>query len=135
MSGSDHRVGSRTDGGRTYRYFPGGTRGNRCRRANARFRELADLSEEAVVSSATPLERFRAVAEAYVAFARNDAVSYRMLFSLMQTGDFPELRKEARRRATSCFAPPRKRLTARNRTKKGACWHTWRGRRSTVPSC
>jgi hypothetical protein len=55
------------------------------------------LSELAIALPGTSLERFRAVAQAYVTFAHNDTVSYRMLFSLMQTGDFPELRKEARR--------------------------------------
>jgi AcrR family transcriptional regulator len=101
--GLDH-VGLRTiasevglTGAALYRYFPLG-REEIVAAVRARaFRELADLSEQAVASSATPLERFRAVAKAYVAFAHNDAVSYRMLFSLMQTGDFPELRKEARR--------------------------------------
>jgi AcrR family transcriptional regulator len=84
-------------GAALYRYFPAGRDEILAAVRTRAFRELADLSEGAVGSSATPLERFRAVAEAYVAFARSDAVSYRMLFSVMQTGDFPELRKEARR--------------------------------------
>jgi AcrR family transcriptional regulator len=84
-------------GAALYRYFPQGREEIVAAVRTRAFRQLADLSEEAVESSGTPLERFRAVAEAYVAFARNDAVSYRMLFSLMQSGDFPELRKEARR--------------------------------------
>lgn len=84
-------------GAALYRYFPAGREEIVAAVRTRAFRELADLSEEAVVSVATPLERFRAVAEAYVAFAQSDATSYRMLFSLMQTGDFPELRKEARR--------------------------------------
>ncbi|HXY33823.1 MAG TPA: TetR/AcrR family transcriptional regulator [Planctomycetaceae bacterium] len=84
-------------GAALYRYFPQG-REEIIAAVRARaFRDLADLSEEAVESSATPLERFRAVAKAYVAFAHSDSESYRMLFSLMQTGDFPELRKAARR--------------------------------------
>jgi AcrR family transcriptional regulator len=84
-------------GAALYRYFPQG-REEIVAAVRARaFRELADLSELAVASAGTPLERFRAVAQAYVAFAHNDSVSYRMLFSLMQAGDFPELRREARR--------------------------------------
>jgi AcrR family transcriptional regulator len=84
-------------GAALYRYFPQG-REEIIAAVRARaFRKLADLSELAVAASGTALERFRAVAQAYVAFAHNDTVSYRMLFSLMQTGDFPELRKEARR--------------------------------------
>jgi AcrR family transcriptional regulator len=101
--GLDH-VGLRTigsavglTGAALYRYFPQGREEIIAAVRTRAFRELADLSQQALASAATPLERFRAVAEAYVSFARNDTVSYRMLFSLMQTGDFPELRKEARR--------------------------------------
>jgi AcrR family transcriptional regulator len=101
--GLDH-VGLRTiasevdlTGAALYRYFPQGREEIVAAVRTRAFRELADLSDEAVRSSGTSLERFRAVARAYVAFARSDTVSYRMLFSLMQTGDFPELRKEARR--------------------------------------
>jgi len=84
-------------GAALYRYFPQG-REEIVAAVRARaFRELADLSELAVASARTPLERFRSVAQAYVTFAHNDTVSYRMLFSLMQAGDFPELRREARR--------------------------------------
>jgi AcrR family transcriptional regulator len=84
-------------GAALYRYFPQGREEIVAAVRTRAFRELADLSEQAARSSATPLERFRAVAAAYVAFARNDAAAYHMLFSLMQTGDFPELRREARR--------------------------------------
>lgn len=84
-------------GAALYRYFPQG-RDEILAAVRARaFRELANLSEGAVAASRTPLGRLRAVAEAYVTFARHDADSYRLLFSGMQTGDFPELRKEARR--------------------------------------
>jgi AcrR family transcriptional regulator len=84
-------------GAALYRYFPQG-RDEIVAAVRAKaFKELADLSEAAFDSAGTPLERFRAVAEAYLAFARQDAAAYRMLFSLMQTGDFPELRREARR--------------------------------------
>ena len=84
-------------GAALYRYFPQGREEIIAAVRTRAFRELADLSEQAVASNGTPLERFRAVAKAYVAFARSDLESYRMLFSLMQTGDFPELRREARR--------------------------------------
>jgi AcrR family transcriptional regulator len=84
-------------GAALYRYFPQG-REEIVAAVRARaFRELADVSEQALASCRTRLERIRAVAEAYVAFARRDAASYRLLFSGMQSGDFPELRKEARR--------------------------------------
>lgn len=84
-------------GAALYRYFPQG-REEIIAAVRARaFRKLAEISEEAARASGSPVERFRAVAEAYVSFAHSDAASYRMLFNLMQTGDFPELRREARR--------------------------------------
>jgi AcrR family transcriptional regulator len=84
-------------GAALYRYFPEGRDEIVAAVRTRAFRELGDLSEHAVRSPGTPLDRFLAVAKAYVAFAHSDTASYRMLFSLMQTGDFPELRKEARR--------------------------------------
>jgi AcrR family transcriptional regulator len=84
-------------GAALYRYFPQGREEIIAAVRTRAFRELADLSAEAVASVETPLDRFRRVAAAYVELAHRDPVSYRMLFSLMQTGDFPELRKEARR--------------------------------------
>src|ERR1700722_8076438 len=72
-------------GAALYRYFPQG-REEIVAAVRARaFRELADVSEQALASCRTRLERIRAVAEAYVAFARRDAASYRLLFSGMQS--------------------------------------------------
>jgi AcrR family transcriptional regulator len=106
-------------GAALYRYFPAGRDEILAAVRTRAFRELADLSEEAVGSSATPLERFRAVAEAYVAFARSDAVSYRMLFSVMQTGDFPELRKEARRTRDILFRAAQEAAHSEEPTEEG----------------
>src|SRR5580658_7491825 len=62
-------------GAALYRYFPEG-REEIVAAVRARaFRELADLSQEAVAACSTPLERLRAVAEAYVDFARRDEAS------------------------------------------------------------
>src|ERR1700685_233262 len=84
-------------GAALYRYFPEGREQIVAAVRTRAFKKLADLSKEAAEAPGTPLGRFRAVAQAYVAFAKGDAVSYRMLFNVMQTGDFPALRKEARR--------------------------------------
>jgi AcrR family transcriptional regulator len=106
-------------GAALYRYFPAGRDDILAAVRTRAFKELADLSEEAVGSSATPLERFRAVAEAYVAFARSDAESYRMLFSVMQTGDFPELRKEARRARDILFRAAQEAAHSEEPTEEG----------------
>jgi AcrR family transcriptional regulator len=106
-------------GAALYRYFPQGREQIVAAVRTRAFKKLADISKDAAEAPGTPLERFRAVAEAYVAFARSDAVSYRMLFNVMQTGDFPALRKEARRARTILFraAQEAAQVTARGATR------------------
>jgi AcrR family transcriptional regulator len=109
-------------GAALYRYFPQG-RDEILAAIRARaFRELADLSEEAVASCGTPLERLRAVAEAYVGFAGQDAASYRLLFSGMQAGDFPELRKEARRAREVLFRVAQEAAHSDESSEQGRVW-------------
>jgi AcrR family transcriptional regulator len=109
-------------GAALYRYFPQG-REEIVAAVRARaFRELADLSQESVAACGTPLERLRAVAEAYVDFARNDAASYRMLFSGIQTGDFPELRKEARRAREILFRTAQEAAHSDESSAQGRVW-------------
>jgi AcrR family transcriptional regulator len=109
-------------GAALYRYFPQG-REEIVAAVRARaFRELADLSQRAEAACRTPLERLRAVAEAYVDFARNDAAAYRMLFSGMQTGDFPELRKEARRARKVLFRTAQEAAHSDESSEQGRVW-------------
>ena len=109
-------------GAALYRYFPQGREEILAAIRARAFRELANLSEEAVASCRTPLERLRAVAEAYVAFARQDVASYRLLFSGMQTGDFPELRKEARRAREILFRVVQEAVHSDESSEQGRLW-------------
>ena len=109
-------------GAALYRYFPQGREEIVAAVRTRAFRELADLSEQAAQSSRTPLGRFRAVAEAYVRFAQNDTVSYRLLFNLMQTGDFPELRREARRARDILFRVAQEAAHSDETDEEGRIW-------------
>jgi AcrR family transcriptional regulator len=109
-------------GAALYRYFPLGRDEIIAAVRTRAFRDLADRSEEAVASSGTPLERFRAVARSYLVFARNDKESYRMLFSLMQTGDFPELRRQARRARDILFRAAQEAAHSEEPTADGRVW-------------
>ena len=75
-----------------------------------------------MASCRTPLERLRAVAEAYVVFARRDAISYRLLFSGMQAGDFPELRMEARRAREILFHVAQEAAHSDESSAQGRVW-------------
>lgn len=109
-------------GAALYRYFPQG-RDEILAAVRARaFRTLANLSEQAVASCRTPLERLRAVAEAYVTFARQDPASYRLLFSGIQSGDFPDLRKEARRARDFLFRVAQEAANSDESSKQGRVW-------------
>ena len=109
-------------GAALYRYFPQG-REEIVAAVRARaFRELADLSQKAAAACRTPLEQLRAVAEAYVDFARRDEAAYRMLFSGMQTGDFPELRREARRAREVLFRTAREAAHSDESSQQGRIW-------------
>jgi AcrR family transcriptional regulator len=109
-------------GAALYRYFPRG-RDEIVAAVRARaFRELADLSEEAARSSGTAIGRFRAVADAYVRFAQNDTASYRLLFNLMQTGNFPELRREARRARGILFRVAQEAAHSDEADEEGRIW-------------
>jgi AcrR family transcriptional regulator len=109
-------------GAALYRYFPQGREEILAAIRARAFKELANLSEEAVASCRTPLERLRAVAEAYVAFARQDAASYRLLFSGIQTGDFPELRKQARRAREVLFRVAQEAAHSDESSEQGRVW-------------
>jgi AcrR family transcriptional regulator len=109
-------------GAALYRYFPQGREEIVAAVRTRAFKELADLSEGAIGSSATPLERFRAVAEAYVAFAQNDTVSYRLLFSRMQSGNFAGLRKEARRAREILFRVAQEAAQSEQTNGDGRVW-------------
>lgn len=101
--GVDH-VGLRTIGtslGMTaaalYRYFPGG-RDEILAAVRARaFQQFADITEQTFQSDGNSFERFQELGRAHVEFAQNNTVAYHMMFDLAQSGDYPELRKQAKR--------------------------------------
>jgi AcrR family transcriptional regulator len=109
-------------GAALYRYFPQGRDEIVAAVRTRAFRELADWSEQAASSSDTPIGRFRAVAEAYVRFAQRDTAAYRLLFNLMQTGDFPELRREARRARDILFRAAQESAHSDEADKEGRIW-------------
>jgi AcrR family transcriptional regulator len=109
-------------GAALYRYFPQGREEIVAAVRSRAFRKLADLSQEAVAACSTPLERLRAVAEAYVDFARRDEASYQILFSGMQTGEFPELRKEARRARDILFRTAQEAAHSDESSAQGRIW-------------
>jgi hypothetical protein len=62
------------------------------------------------------------VAEAYVNFAQDDTVSYRLLFSGIQTGNFPGLRKEARRAREILFRAAQEAAQSEQTNGDGRVW-------------
>ncbi len=80
-----------------YRYFPDG-RDEILAAVRARaFKQFADVTEEAFQSDGAPLDRFRAMGRAHVAFARERTATYHMMFDFSQSGEFPDLREQAKR--------------------------------------
>jgi AcrR family transcriptional regulator len=62
------------------------------------FRRFADAQERAYASADRPLERIRALEQAYVVFALAEPDAYRIMFELRQNGgDHPELLREVER--------------------------------------
>ena len=79
-----------------YRYFPKG-RDEILAAVRARaFEQFADVTEEAFRSDGPPLDRFRAMGRAHVAFARERTATYHMMFDFSQSGEFPDLREQAK---------------------------------------
>ena len=85
-----------------YRYFKDKEAILAAVRANG-FNRFADALEAAYDSESDPVERSRAVGDAYVAFALREPAAYKLMFDLMQPheADYPELvAAEARALAT-----------------------------------
>lgn len=61
------------------------------------FRRLSEVGEQAMDGAGAPLDRLRAYGEAYVRFALDEPVHYRVMFTGMIEGQHEELQREGDR--------------------------------------